>query len=143
MDENPNLPLVVCMNYSTPGFMKLQKRLAGKSRVQCRYLSKGNSNLEDNNEHFDAAAIDCSGLDSPRILKTPDADLIILDHINTGLGCDLLRTVLEDRHYMLLAHEPVQRSGYAIFRKLELSYEVSMESNELVKNTSERTCSLE
>ena len=42
MDENPNLPLGIVVNYSTPRFMKLKKRLDGQARVQCRFISGEN-----------------------------------------------------------------------------------------------------
>ena len=62
MDGNPNLPLAVCMNYSGPHFMKLQKRLAMKQRVQFRHISEKADFFAGENEGFDVAVIDFSEL---------------------------------------------------------------------------------
>jgi hypothetical protein len=119
MDQNPNLPFAICMNYSTPRFMKLQKRLAGKARVQCLHISEQSGQLEEENEGFGVALIDCSELGKDiGNQNIPDADLIIVDDINLGLGFVLFQTLLADRNYFLFDHEPSHRNGFAIFRKV-------------------------
>jgi hypothetical protein len=119
MNENPNLPFAVCMNYSTSRFMKLQKRLAGKAWVRCEYISEQNGLLEEQNEGFGVAVIDCSELGKDLgNHNIPDADLIILDDINVGSGFVLFQGLLDNQNYVLIEHELSHCDGFAIFRKL-------------------------
>jgi hypothetical protein len=119
MEENPNLPCSLCMNFSSPAFTRLRKRLAGRARVECRYISGESDRPEKKTEHFDVAVIDCSELGQDLGTGSAfDADLVILDDINLGLGHTLCRELLTDTTYSLIAYEPARAGGYAIFRRM-------------------------
>jgi hypothetical protein len=119
MGENPNRPSAVCMNFATPRFIRLQKRLAKNSAVQCRSICEERGWHEDHNEGFDAVVIDGSeiigeiGFD-----ETHGARFIVLDDINAVRTYNVSRALLADRNYTLLAHNPSHRGGYAIFRRV-------------------------
>ena len=118
MSENQNKPFVVCANMATRRFIKLQRKLANRSSVQCRCLSSENGWREDWPDKFDAIVVDGSEINSDIELdRTQGARLIVLDDINTVPAYQICQTLLSNREYTLLAYNPSHRGGYAIFKR--------------------------
>jgi hypothetical protein len=119
MTQNAALPRAVCMNHPTRRFHRLQRRLAGSARVQCRAIGDGDYPLWSQSEHFDVIAIDSSELRRIQRNHTmPSAHLIILDDVEGCFGQEMCRSILADANYQLLRHEPSQGGAYVIFRRL-------------------------
>ena len=120
MAQNATLPRAVCMNHATRRFDRLQRRLSGAARVQCRRIADGDHPLWDESEHFDVIAIDSSELRGTLKRQTmPNSHLIILDDVEGRFGHKMCRAVLADENYRLICHEPSQDGAYAIFRRVE------------------------
>jgi tetratricopeptide (TPR) repeat protein len=119
ISENPNKPLAVCMNFATPRFIRLKRRLAKNSLVKCRYISGECAWHKDPTDSFDAVVIDGSEIACTiGSNETHSAHLIVLDDINKIQTYKLCHTLLADCNYTLLAHNPSHRGGYAIFRRV-------------------------
>jgi tetratricopeptide (TPR) repeat protein len=119
MGANPNKPRAVCMNFETPRFEKLQMRLANNPSVECRVISREVDAQKAHAESFDVVLIDGSEIVGEISYDNAHfARFIVLDDINTLQTFNFCQTLLADRNYTLLAHNPSHRDGYAIFRKV-------------------------
>jgi hypothetical protein len=118
MGANRNKPRAVCMNFATPGFRKLQVRLANSPSVQCRLISEQDRWPEPDAGDFDVVLIDGSEIGGNiEYDDAHNARFILLDDINALQSYDFCQTLLADPNYVLLAHNPSHRGGYAIFRR--------------------------
>jgi tetratricopeptide (TPR) repeat protein len=113
MRENPNSPIVYCMNESRLQFLRLKKRHGNDGFVRCvtNLMTEGCPRM------FGAVLIDGSDFNGANSAEERyRASYILLDHINTFPGHKIYQTLLNDGDYRLLARNPGHRNGYAIFQ---------------------------
>lgn len=135
--ENENIPVVFCVSGSTRRLVKLWKSAANNPVVKWYEVSSSSpGNLpeelektikkikEDNHiNFFDAVLIDSSRLKhqlsvSRKLNKElHGARFVLLDDINSVYNYENHNELLRDPNYVLVAHNPGLRNGYAIFKK--------------------------
>ncbi|MCP6759270.1 MAG: glycosyltransferase [Fischerella sp. CENA71] len=133
IQKNQNKPIAICINFSTPKFVKLQTRYTNDFYVKCydisSILDKNVSHILDlvinkiqkSNQihHFDVMVIDSSELTiSAELSSMCEAKFVILDDISTFENYNNYQKLLLTPNYVLVAHNPSLRNGYAIFKKV-------------------------
>ncbi len=128
IQENPNKPIVFCMNVSTPGFIKLQKRCANNDFIKCYTVAPFTEEIEksikiikqENKINlFDVVFIDSSEFYVNFALdEVYGARFVLLDDINTFQNYKNHHKLLADPNYFVDDQNPSLRNGYAIFKKV-------------------------
>jgi len=117
--ENLRRPMVICANTPTAAFRRLQGRYRQDSSVRCCELGSSAATLEKKCDCFDVVL-----LDGPEIADTQwheeayRARFVLLDHIKGVANSKRLHRLVADPNYLLIAHNPDHRSGYAIFKRM-------------------------
>jgi len=135
--ENQSRPSVFCISDSRRRFVNLKKTFANNPVVKCYGLSSCSpENLteelektvkkikEDNHITFiDAVLIDSSRVKHQLTVSAElnkelhGARFVLLDDINSFYNYENHNGLLRDPNYVLVAHNPGLRNGYAIFKK--------------------------
>lgn len=130
IQENPNQPILFCMNRSKSGFVKLQKRYTNNNFIKCYAVAPFTDEIENsikiikqenNIDLFDVVFIDSSEFCvNFNLDKVYGARFVLLEDINTFQNHKNHHRLLADPNYTLNAQNLSLRNGYAIFKFLKL-----------------------
>ncbi|MBD2501913.1 glycosyltransferase family protein [Anabaena azotica] len=128
IQQNPHKPIAFCINISLPRFIKLQKKYADNSLVNCYTISSGKfdnfiKKIKEENKipFFDAILIDESELNFKIDLKNElnTSKIVIFEDINISSNYSNYGNLLADENYIIEAENLSLRNGYSIFKKME------------------------
>ena len=115
--ESPNVPKALCVSVDTAALRPMEERLAGSADVTFRLIHQDNP-WDDYAIGYHAILVDCSELKQPiSFPPAPEARIVVIDDVCTEIGSDLLRALVADSKYRVVAQEFRKDDGFAVLRK--------------------------
>lgn len=115
--ESPNVPKALCLSVDPAALRALEERFAGSADVKFRVIHQ-DSQSDDFAVGHDAILVDCSELQQPTSFPPVlEAQIVVIDDVCTEIGSNLLRVLVADNKYCVVAQEFRKDDGFAVLRK--------------------------
>jgi hypothetical protein len=115
--ESPNVPKALCLSVDAAALRELEEHLAGSADVTFRVIHQDGKS-DDFAVGYDAILVDCSELQQPMPFpQVLEARIVVIDDVCTEIGSDLLRALVADSKYCVVAQEFRKDDGFAVLRK--------------------------